>query len=171
LPNKGMNLKKRDSLAGCEPAARAIIAKPRFAGYAQRSLDWSGWPMGKIGRKSILAKKAKRGFRGYPVATVAFYGPTADSATKVAVGIVRKQNAEPDVLERWFSSERDVRTDTEIQTQVLEFIQREGALSVAMTDTILGCPHEEGIDYPEGEWCPKCPYWRGRDRFSGERLH
>jgi hypothetical protein len=34
-----------------------------------------------------LRKKAKRGFRGYPVATVAFYGPTADCATKVVASI------------------------------------------------------------------------------------
>lgn len=26
---------------------------------------------------------------------------------------------------------------------------------------------EEGIDYPDGEACPQCPYWAGRDRFSG----
>ena len=40
--------------------------------------------MGKPGRKSSVAKMAKRGFRGNPVATIAFYGPTADFATKVA---------------------------------------------------------------------------------------
>jgi hypothetical protein len=32
---------------------------------------------------------------------------------------------------------------------------------------MLGCPHEEGIDYPEGEACPECPYWAGRDRPIG----
>ena len=38
-----------------------------------------------------------------------------------------------------------------------------GALSVAMADGIIGCPHQEGIDY-EGEWRPVCEFWRGRDR-------
>jgi hypothetical protein len=38
-------------------------------------------------------------------------------------------------------------------------------LSVAMTDGIIGCPHQEGIDY-EGEWCPLCEFWPGRDRFN-----
>ena len=43
-----------------------------------------------------LEKRAKQGFRGYPIATIAFYG-------------------------------------------------------------IIGCPHEEGTDYPEGKSCPSAP--------------
>ena len=39
------------------------------------------------------------------------------------------------------------------------------------TDGLIGCPHEEGIDYPEGKSCPQCPYWAGRDRFTRERIH
>jgi hypothetical protein len=35
-----------------------------------------------------LAKRAKKGFRGFPVATVAFYGPDNRRASKLAVGIV-----------------------------------------------------------------------------------
>jgi hypothetical protein len=45
---------------------------------------------------------------------------------------------------------------------------RHGVLSVAMTDRIIGCPHQEGIDY-QGPWCPVCEFWKGRDRFTGER--
>jgi hypothetical protein len=41
---------------------------------------------------------------------------------------------------------------------------------VTMTDRIIGCPHEEGIDYPEGECYPLCPFWAGRDRWTGELL-
>jgi len=36
-----------------------------------------------------LRKRAKRGLRGYPVATVALYGPDDTRATKLTVGIVR----------------------------------------------------------------------------------
>jgi len=43
-------------------------------------------------------------------------------------------------------------------------------LSVAMTDRIIGCPHQEGIDY-QGQWCQVCEFWKGRDRFTGERVH
>jgi hypothetical protein len=68
--------------------------------------------MGKPGRKSGVAKMAKRGFRGNPVATIAFYGPTADFATKVAVGIVREDDEDPYILERWFTTDHDIRVDS-----------------------------------------------------------
>ena len=48
----------------------------------------------KIKHHSPLRKKARRGFRGYPVATVAFYGPDDRHATKVAVGIVTAEGIE-----------------------------------------------------------------------------
>lgn len=53
--------------------------------------------------KAGLWKKARRGFVGYPVATVAFYGPDDKVATKVSVGIIRAEAEEPFALERWFS--------------------------------------------------------------------
>ena len=118
-----------------------------------------------------LAKRSKRGFRGYPIATVAFYGPDDKRASKVAVGIVPGENQETTALERWFSAEGDVRFDRSIGEAILEFIGKHGAQSVIMADRIIGCPHEEGSDYPEGEICPHCPFWATRDRWSGEVLH
>ena len=47
-----------------------------------------------------LRRKVKQGFRGYPIATIAFYDPTAELATKVVVAIVRDEGREPDPLER-----------------------------------------------------------------------
>ena len=118
-----------------------------------------------------LEKKAKQGFRGYPIATIAFYGPTADFASKVAVSAFRTEGGEPEVLERFFSEGTDVRSDEGVGERVLSVIQSHGVQSVAMTDSIIGCPHEEGIDYPEGTSCPQCPFWAGRDRFTQERIH
>jgi hypothetical protein len=66
---------------------------------------------------------------------------------------------------------QDVRNDATVVGEALEFLQEEGARTVAIADRIIGCPHEEGIDYPEGESCPLCPFWQGRDRWSGERKH
>src|SRR5204862_8047533 len=110
----------------------------------------------KIKRRpdSPLKKKARRGFRGYPIATVAFYGPNDKNASKVAVGILTKEDAGPDFLERWFAEDRDVRTDPTVAHEILDFIQSHGAKSVVMTDRIIGCPHEEGVDYPDGGVCP-----------------
>ena len=50
-----------------------------------------------------LTKRSNRGFRGYPVATVAFYGLDDHRASKLAVGVVTREGAEPGELERWFS--------------------------------------------------------------------
>ncbi len=125
----------------------------------------------KNGSQSPLKKKARRGFRGYPIATIAFYGPDNTRATKVAVGIVPGEGAEPEVLERWFAKESDVRTDREIGREILEFIEGHSVKSVVMTDRIIGCPHEEGVDYPTGQKCPQCPFWSYRDRWTGDVLH
>ena len=122
-------------------------------------------------RLSPLTKKARRGFRGYPLATVAFYGPDRNTASKVAVGIVPREGAEPEVLERWFNADHDVRRDMTINRDVVALIERHHVKSVVMTDGIIGCPHEEGTDYPEGGVCPQCPFWAGRDRWSGEVMH
>ncbi|MCI0704457.1 MAG: hypothetical protein L0241_25665 [Planctomycetia bacterium] len=115
-----------------------------------------------------LRKKADRGFSGYPVATMAFYGPDDKVATKVAVGVVLAEDEEPAFLERWFSESQDVRNDHAVNEQILKFIRARAVKTVAMADRIIGCPHEEGVDYPEGSTCPQCPFWATRDRWSGE---
>ena len=118
-----------------------------------------------------LKKKAKRGMRGWPVATIAFYGPNLTQATKVAVGIVPSEDAEPTEMRDWKVETGDVRNDLDVASEILEFIDGQGVLSIIMSDGIMGCPHQEGIDY-EGEWCPSpdCAFWRGRDRFTGKPI-
>jgi hypothetical protein len=117
-----------------------------------------------------LTKKARRGFRGYPVATVAFYGPDDRRASKVAIGILLGANEEPARMQCWTSDDRDVRNDPVIARAILDFISELDVKTVAMTDRIIGCPHEEGIDY-QGPICPTCPFWAHRDRWSGEVSH
>lgn len=125
----------------------------------------------KIKREpSKLEKKAKRGHRGYPVATVAFYGPDASRASKVVVGIVPTEDSEVTELRKWSSDSADLRRDPKVNEGILFFIQEHGVKTVAMSPGIIGCPHEEGPDYPEGEVCPQCPYWASRDRWTGEKL-
>jgi len=115
-----------------------------------------------------LKKKAKRGFQGYPVATITYYGPDDRQASKVAVGIILEEGGAVAFLERWSNETQDIRLDPEANEEIVRFISKHGAKSVVMPDRILGCPHEEGKDYPEGEKCPKCSYWEIRDRFTGE---
>jgi hypothetical protein len=129
------------------------------------------WMGGMLERaRKRLNKKARRGLRGFPVATVAFYGPDNTRATKLTVGIVPAENAEVTDLRRWFAEMIDIRNDTRVAEEVLAFIAAAGARSVVMADRIIGCPHEEGIDY-EGPTCPHCPFWAGRDRWTGQRVH
>jgi hypothetical protein len=50
----------------------------------------------------------------------------------------------------------------------LNLLSLRGVKSVVMTDRIIGCPHEQGADYPEGDVCPQCPFWAHRDRWTGD---
>jgi hypothetical protein len=121
--------------------------------------------------QSWLDTNLRPAFRGYPVATVAFYGPNDKLATKVVVSVILTESNEPDVLHRWFSEgDLDVRYDSAIGEQILAFLKPYAPRSTVVTDGIIGCPHEEGTDYPEGASCPQCPYWVGRDRFTHERI-
>ena len=121
--------------------------------------------------KNLLLKRARKGFRGYPVATIAFYGPNDRYATKIAVGIVAHEGGHADILERWYAEDHDIRNDEETARQIQAFLLQHDVVSVAMADRIIGCPHEEAIDYPRGNACPECPFWRSRDRFTGELVH
>jgi hypothetical protein len=114
-----------------------------------------------------LEREARRGSRGYPVGTVAFYGPDATRATKVAVAIVRAAGAEPVALERWAAKHGDVRNDGLVGQHVLAFLAARRVRTVVLSPGIIGCPHEEGVDYADGGDCPQCPYWHGRDRWAG----
>ena len=104
------------------------------------------------------------------MATVTYYGPNDSLASKVAVGVIQFEGGEVEPLERWFSEVKDVRLDPEINEAIVHFLQKNGVKSVVAPDRILGCPHEEGVDYPDGEKCPKCTFWANRDRITGEVL-
>ncbi len=115
-----------------------------------------------------IEKKARAGYRGYPIGTIAFYGPDDKRPSKVAVNIVLWPDTEPVETRRWFSEAGDVRTDPAILEEVVAFLRGAGVLTVSKPKKILGCPHEEGIDYPMGSSCPQCPFWEGRDRWAGQ---
>jgi hypothetical protein len=111
-----------------------------------------------------LQARARRGFQGYPVGTVAYYGPDDKLATKVVVGVILAEDGEADHLEKWITPGSDVRHDATVLGAVLGLLEARKVRTVVVTPGIYGCPHEEGVDYPEGETCPACPFWAGRDR-------
>lgn len=115
-------------------------------------------------------KTASQG-AAFPAATLAFYGPDDQLATKVVVSIVLSEaDAAPTLMRKWLAAEGDIRADAAVRAEMMEFLKAEGVQRVVLTDRIIGCPHEEGIDYPLGENCPQCPFWASHDRWTGKPI-
>lgn len=116
-------------------------------------------------------KQSKPGSQlpAYPAATLAFYGPNDQYATKAVVTLVQSpEDTHVSVSQKWRTQEGDIRDDTGVRQQILEFMQLHAVKRVVLADRIIGCPHEEGLDYPQGEKCPLCPFWQTRDRWTGK---
>ncbi len=95
----------------------------------------------------------------FPIGTVAFYGPDDTVTTKIVAGIIRAPGTEP-LIERWVGTR--ISESPKVQRQIREFFAQHRIASVAASDGNLGCPHEEGLDFPDGEDCPFCPFWAGK---------
>ena len=95
----------------------------------------------------------------YPIGTVAMYGPDDKTTTKIACEVILHHDVLP-IVREWVST--DVTTNPKIQKEMREFFGLHGVKSVAVGEGNMGCPHEEGMDFPHGEDCPFCPYWKGK---------
>ena len=95
----------------------------------------------------------------YPIGTIAFYGPDDHTTTKIVASVVKHENAEP-ILERWVGT--TVRDNPKVRRKIKELFDRHKVKSVITTDGNIGCPHEEGLDFPRGGDCPFCPFWVGK---------
>lgn len=92
----------------------------------------------------------------YPIGTIAYYGPDDQTVTKIVAAVLPDAESNP-ILKKWFGE--DIAQKPETATEIGGFFQEQLVENVVMTDGIIGCPHEEGIDYPIGESCPSCPFW------------
>ncbi len=116
-------------------------------------------------------EKRKRTRTGYPIGTIAYYGPDADRASKVVAAVLKTEEAEEaERTKKWFAEQGDLREDLAVTREIVEFFRINGVVRVAELPRIIGCPHEEGIDYPVGQSCPHCPYWENRDRWTGRSI-
>lgn len=102
----------------------------------------------------------------FPLGTVTMYGPTASRATKVVAAVVPGPDEPVSMLQRWFVASGDIRNSKEIMAEVSDFLRDAEVRHTSLADRIMGCPHEEGIDYPLGQVCPECPFWAETDRFT-----
>jgi hypothetical protein len=85
-----------------------------------------------------LQKKARRK-TGFPVATIACYGPNDRFASKVVVGIIASEkDADNALIEKWYSEDKDIRQDADIARQILQYIADHEVERVVMMDRIIG---------------------------------
>src|SRR5687768_1343054 len=100
----------------------------------------------------------------YPLGTVVFYGPTDKLATKLVASVIPAKRSEPTATSKWNTSNGDIREDPAIHTQLTAFLKKHSVAHAKVTEEVIGCPHDEGIDYPTGKPCPLCPFWANRPR-------
>jgi len=105
------------------------------------------------------------------VATIATYGPDTTLATKLVAFVIDQTGGDETIATRtWTTQAVDVRNDPTIAADVAAFLHDHGVTETIRPDRMIGCPHEEGIDYPVGRSCPRCPFWAGIDRFTHEPI-
>jgi hypothetical protein len=95
----------------------------------------------------------------FPIGTIALYGPDDKRTTKIAAAVIKREGADP-ILNRWVGT--NVEDNPKVQREIQEFFKKHGVKSVVATDRNMGCPHEEGEDFPVGGDCPFCPWWKGK---------
>jgi hypothetical protein len=119
-----------------------------------------------------MTKRAqRRRTADLPVATIAAYGPDDLRATKLVVSILHSSgDRDPRATRTWTTDSGDVRSDPHVAAEAAAFIAAHRVQRTVTADRIMGCPHQEGIDYPMGRTCPVCPFWAGIDRFTREPL-
>jgi hypothetical protein len=92
----------------------------------------------------------------YPLGTIAYYGPDDQKVTKIVAAVLVDEKTNP-ILKKW--SGENVADNPDTAIAIGKFFQDAQVKKVVMTEGIIGCPHEEGIDFPAGESCPDCAFW------------
>ncbi|MBU2953670.1 hypothetical protein [Marinobacter sp. F3R08] len=84
--------------------------------------------------KKRIAKQVKKGFHGYPLVALEYFGKTPDSASEVVISYTEEEGAEPQ--KQAFASGSDAREDETIQSTLLKIIERADAKTVTEVDGI-----------------------------------
>jgi hypothetical protein len=100
------------------------------------------------------------GFRGYPIGTVAYYGFDEKTSVKAVACVITDEEEKTCAIKRWMDS--DIVNNNRIQKEIKDFLIENEAKTIIITESPIGCIHEEGKDYQEGEDCPFCPSWKGK---------
>jgi SEC-C motif len=149
---------KAMEVAGIDPAiiyafqeTGMLISEENMEMFSQKDIDlWQS----KIEEYNYRISGERTQF---PIGTQAFFGPDDTLTSKIEVGVVLHENAEP-IIQRYFGS--NVLEDSKVQASISRFFEEHQVKKVIVTDGNVGCPHEEGEDFPEGGECPFCPFWQ-----------
>ncbi|QHJ10859.1 hypothetical protein FX988_01081 [Paraglaciecola mesophila] len=82
-----------------------------------------------------IEKRVKRGFQGYPMISIQYFGQSSELASKVEVSFIEQESA-PAMAES-FSSSTDIRQDETVQTTIIKIIDRVDAKTVTVAETVL----------------------------------
>lgn len=111
-----------------------------------------------------LAEKRRRKFRKllvenetYPVATITYHGPNDKTATKISVGVVKSKEETP-IVKHWEG--KGIAENVEAAQEISQFLQKHHVERAITSECVMSCAHVEGEDYPKGEGCPHCPFWK-----------
>jgi hypothetical protein len=118
-----------------------------------------------------LERRAQKGFRGYPLGIIAFYGIDDKIANKAVIGIITEAGGSPEHIKKWIFEDGDLRKDVTSIKELFRYIEAHNVQSVALTPGIYYCPHEPGVDFPHGDACQKCSFWsniKKPDLFKGK---
>jgi hypothetical protein len=153
--NEGRTLQDADYLEDDlaeTPISTLEYACPKEAARAAFGLPESPKPGARYMPKASKQK--------YPLGTVCYYGPNDRTVMKVVLAIIPREDAEPSFLKRWVGS--GVSRDIKVVEELKRLLSQHQVKSVVATDGVIGCVHEEGLDFPLGQDCPFCPFWRGK---------
>lgn len=117
-------------------------------------------------RQRPQGARTPKGQIRYPLATVIPYGPDDQTVTKLVVAILKRPDRDPGALEQWVGT--DIAYIAKTEAEIRAFMNQNKVKTVVAATAVLGCPHEEGEDFPEGEDCPFCPFWRGKQGSGTE---
>ena len=84
--------------------------------------------------KKRIAKLVKKGFDGYPLISLEYFGEPSGSATKVVISFVAEENAEPQ--KQAFSCDTDARKDEAIQSTLVKIIERSDVRTVVEVEGV-----------------------------------
>lgn len=79
------------------------------------------------------------GFQGYPTIEISYLGPDESMANEVVLELVLEEGSEP--LAERFTTVNDIRQDETIQSAIVKMIERSGAQSVILNESVK--PNEE----------------------------